>query len=156
MTGTRWFRLRRRWCSRRCGGRWRSRLAVAEAFGERTALADLKRANLAGDLPPARKSEFSALLTAEALVTAHVFGNALAYLMSSHLGEATAEVGEVEEVLTDNGQLALHGALWELDQVLANHAPDDVHLVAATSAFAEQVDGEGGAAGAIGGASGTV
>ncbi len=114
-------------------------LAVAEMFAEQTPLADLKRANLAGDLPAARKTEFSGLLTAEALVTSHVFGNALAYLMSSHLGETTVEVGEVEEVLTDNGQLALHGALWELDQTLAKHAPDDAHLIAAISAFAEKL-----------------
>ncbi len=114
-------------------------LAVAEMFAEQTPLADLKRANLAGDLPAARKAEFSGLLTAEALVTSHVFGNALAYLMSSHLGETTVEVGEVEEVLTDNGQLALHGALWELDQTLAKHAPDDAHLIAAISAFAEKL-----------------
>ncbi|MGI9367569.1 MAG: ATP-binding protein [Ruegeria sp.] len=114
-------------------------LAVAETYAEQTPLSDLKRSNLAGDLPAARKTEFSELLTAEALVTAHVFGNALAYLMSSHLGETTVDVGEVEEVLTDNGLLALHGALWELDQVLAEHAPDDAQLVAATSAFAEQL-----------------
>ncbi|TMV07116.1 AAA family ATPase [Ruegeria sediminis] len=114
-------------------------LSVAEAYAERTPLADLKRANLAGDLPPARKTEFADLLTAEALITSHVFGNALAYLLSSHLGETTVETGEVEEVLTDNGQLALHGALWALDQVIARHAEDDAHLVAAASGFAEQL-----------------
>ncbi len=114
-------------------------LAVAEAYAEQTPLADLKRANLAGDLPAARKTEFSELLTAEALITSHTFGNALAYLISSHLGETTVDIGEIEEVLTDNGQLALHGALWELDQTLAKHAPDDAHLIAATSAYAEQL-----------------
>ncbi len=114
-------------------------LAVAEAYAEQTPLADLKRANLAGDLPVARKTEFSELLTAEALVNSHVLGNALAYLMSSHLGETTIDLGEIEEVLTDNGQLALHGALWELDQVLAKHAPDDARLIAAISAYAEQL-----------------
>ncbi len=114
-------------------------LAVAEVYAEQTPLADLKRANLAGDLPVARKTEFSELLMAEALITSHTFGNALAYLMSSHLGEITVVLGEIEEVLTDNGQLALHGALWELDQVLAKHAPDDAHLIAAISAYAEQL-----------------
>lgn len=114
-------------------------LAVAETYGDATPLAELKRANLAGDLATARKTEFSELLSAEALVTLHVFANALAYLLSSHLSEVSVEVGEVQEVLTDNGQLALHGALWELDQDLAAHATDDARLVATSSAFAEQL-----------------
>jgi len=114
-------------------------LAVAETFGDQTALADLKRANLAGDLAPARKGEFAELLEAEALVSLHVFGNALAYLLSSHLGEVTVEVGEAQEVLTDNGLLALHGALWEIDQRLAQHSGDDTRLIATLSAQAEQL-----------------
>ncbi|WP_425044802.1 ATP-binding protein [Primorskyibacter sp. S87] len=114
-------------------------LALGEVFGEQTPLDELKRANLAGDLPASRKGEFSDLLTAEALITLHVFGNALAYLLSSHLGETVVETGEVEEFLTDNGQLAMHGALWELDQILSRHAADDAQLVAAASAFAESL-----------------
>ena len=77
------------------------------------------------------------MLAAEALITLHVFANGVAYLLSSHQSEVTVEVGEVEEVLTDNGQTALHGALWELDQDIAAHAPDDAHLVAAVTAYAE-------------------
>ncbi|MBV1895833.1 MAG: ATP-binding protein [Rhodobacteraceae bacterium] len=114
-------------------------LAMAENYGEQTALADLKRANLAGDLPASRKTEFSELLSAEALINLHVFGNALAYLMSSHHSETTVEIGEIQEVLTDNGQLALHGALWELDQELSKHAIDDARLVATVAAYAEQL-----------------
>ena len=114
-------------------------LAVSETYGQTTPLADLKRANLAGDLPGARKTEFSELLAAEALISLYVFANALAYLLSSHLSEVSVEVGEAQEVLSDNGQLALHGALWELDQDLAAHATDDARLVATASAFAEQV-----------------
>ncbi len=114
-------------------------LAVGEAFAEQTALAELKRANLAGSLPAARKTEFTELLAAEALATLYTLGNALAFLLSPHLTEVTVEVGPVEEVLTDNGQLALHGALWELDQVLATHASDDARLIATVSAFAEQL-----------------
>ncbi|MEH6520379.1 AAA family ATPase [Sulfitobacter sp.] len=114
-------------------------LAVAENFAEQSSLGDLKRANLEGSLPAARKAEFSELLAAEALVTLYVFGNATAYLLSTHLTEATVEVGEVEEVLTDNGQTALHGALWELDQDIAAHAQDDQRLVATVSAFAEML-----------------
>jgi len=112
-------------------------LAVAENYASVSGLGDLKRANLEGALPAARKSEFAELLAAEALITLYVFGNATAYLLSAHQTEVTAEVGEVEEVLTDNGQTALHGALWELDQDIATHGPDDVHLVAAVTAFAE-------------------
>ncbi len=114
-------------------------LAVTEMFGEQTALAGLKRDNLAGGLSANRKGEFSALLTAEALIALHVFGNAAAYLLASHASETTVEVGEVEEVLTDNGQLALHGALWELDQDIAAFATDDARLTATISAYAEQL-----------------
>ncbi|WP_299047008.1 ATP-binding protein [uncultured Tateyamaria sp.] len=112
-------------------------LAVAENYASVSGLGDLKRANLEGALPTARKTEFAELLAAEALITLYVFGNAVAYLLSAHQTEVTVEVGEVEEVLTDNGQTALHGALWELDLDIATHAPDDAHLVATITAFAE-------------------
>ena len=114
-------------------------LAVAKNVAENSNLGDLKRANLDGALPPARKAEFGELLAADALVTLHVFANATAYLLSSHLSEVTVEVGEVEEVLTDNGQTALHGALWELDRDIATHATDDARLVATVSAFSESL-----------------
>ena len=113
--------------------------AVAENYGDATGLSDLKRANLESALPADRKNEFSELLTAEALITLHVFGNATAFLLSPHLSEVSVEVGEVEEVLTDNGQLALHGALWELDQDIAALAGDDARLIACVCAFAEQL-----------------
>lgn len=112
-------------------------LAVAENVADQSGLADLKRANLEAALPPARTAEFGELLAADALVTLHVFGNATAYLLSSHLPEVTVEVGDVDEVLTDNGQTALHGVLWELDQDIAAHASDDQRLVATVAAFAE-------------------
>jgi energy-coupling factor transporter ATP-binding protein EcfA2 len=114
-------------------------LAIAENFAEQSGLADLKRANLEAAIAPARKAEFGELLAAEALVTLHVFGNATAYVLASHLSEVTVEVGDVEEVLTDNGQTALHGALWELDQRIAALASDDARLVATVSAFAEML-----------------
>ncbi len=114
-------------------------LAVAENVAEQSSLGDLRRANLEGALPAARKTEFSELMAAEALVTLYVFGNATAYLLSSHLTEVTIEVGDVDEVLTDNGQTALHGALWELDQDIAAHAQDDARLVATISAYAEML-----------------
>ena len=112
-------------------------LSISETYADQTPLADLKRANLAGALPAARKTEFSELLTADALVALHVFANALAFLLSPHQSEVTVEVGEVDEVLTDNAQLALHGALWELDQDIAAHASDDARLIATLSGFAE-------------------
>ncbi len=114
-------------------------LAVGEQFAEATGLADVRRANLAGSLAEARKTEFTELLGAEALAVGHVFANATAFLMGPHGSEVSVEVGEIEEVLTDNSLLALHGALWELDQDIAAHASDDARLVATVAAFAEQL-----------------
>ncbi|WP_127112885.1 ATP-binding protein [Shimia sediminis] len=114
-------------------------LATGENFSDASGLSDLKRANLAGSLSADNKAEFSELLTAEALAVLHVFANATAYLLAPHLGEVTVEVGEVEEVLTDNAQLALHGALWELDQDITTLATDETRLVATVCAFAEQL-----------------
>ena len=112
-------------------------MAVGEDLSQMTALGDLKRANLQGDMPANRKGEFESLLEGEALAVLYVFANATAYLMSSHASETSVEIGEVEEVLADNAQTALHGALWELDQDIAKFAQDDAHLVATVSAFAE-------------------
>ncbi|MBU2994369.1 ATP-binding protein [Octadecabacter sp. 1_MG-2023] len=114
-------------------------LAVGEQFGERTGLADLKRANLEGSLPAGKKTEFSELLTAEALAVSYVFANSTSFLLSSHAGEESVEVGEVEEVLTDNATLALHGALWELDQDIGLFAGEEGRLVPTVLAYAEQL-----------------
>ncbi len=116
-------------------------LAVGEQFSERTGLDALKRENLAGGLAASRKGEFGELLSAEALVVLSVFANASAFLLASHAGETTVEIGEVEEVLTDNAPLALHGALWELDQDIATFASDEPRLVATLLAFAEALMG---------------
>ena len=112
-------------------------MAVADQYAARTALQDLKRANLEGSLADAKKSEFSELLTAEALITLYVFGSATAFLLANHAMEETVEIGDVEEVLTDNGQLALHGVLWELDQDIALHATSEPKLIATVLAYAE-------------------
>ncbi|MEO3417385.1 ATP-binding protein [Roseovarius sp. CAU 1744] len=114
-------------------------LAVGENYAEATGLADLRRANLAGSLPAECKTEFSESMAAEALAVSHVFANATAFLLGPHGSEVTVEVGEVEEVLTDNAQLALHGCLWEIDQDIASHGTDDARLVATVTAFAEQL-----------------
>ena len=112
-------------------------LAMSETFAAQSGLAELKRANLEGRVPEPRRGEFGELLAGEALVVLFTFGNALAYLIAPHVGTATVELGEVEEVLTDNAPLALQGALWELDQDIGALATDDVKLVAVVSAFAE-------------------
>ncbi len=114
-------------------------LAVGENYAEAAGLAELKRDNLAGALGAEKKTAFSELLAAEALAVSYVFANAMSFLLAPLLGEAQVEVGEVEEVLTDNAQLALHGALWELDQDIAALVSDEERLVACVCAFAEQL-----------------
>ena len=112
-------------------------LAVAENYAESSGLGDLKRANLEGSLAASARPSFRNCWLLRRLITFYVFGNATAYLLSAHASEVTVELGDVEEVLTDNGQTALHGALWELDQDIAAHATDDARLVATVSGFAE-------------------
>ncbi|MFC2970350.1 AAA family ATPase [Acidimangrovimonas pyrenivorans] len=114
-------------------------MAMGEQFSDATGLTELKRANLEGRLPDARRAAFTELLAAEALACLHVFGNATAFLLAPHLGGLSVEVGEVEEVLTDNAQLALRGVLWELDQDIAAFDGDAARLVATVAAFAEQL-----------------
>jgi energy-coupling factor transporter ATP-binding protein EcfA2 len=112
-------------------------LAMGETFAAQSGLAELKKANLEGRVPEPKRGEFGELLQGEALVVLFTFANALAYLIAPHVGPGTVELGEVEEVLTDNAPLALQGALWELDQDVGALATDDVKLVAVVSAFAE-------------------
>jgi len=114
-------------------------LAISEAYGAISGLGDLKRANLDGSLPPNRKAEFEELLSAEALISLHVLANSTAVLIAPHQSETTVETGEFEELLVENGQTALHGCLWELDQKIAQHATSDAQLVATLAAFAETV-----------------
>ena len=120
-------------------------LGVGEQFSARTPLAELKRANLAAALQADKRSEFSELLTAEALVTLYVFANATAFLLAALATEETVEIGDVQEVLTENGQLALHGMLWELDQDLAAFATTEARLAATVLAFAEALMAKVGA-----------
>ena len=111
-------------------------LAMGETFSEQTGLVELKKANLEGRLPDPRRAEFSELLAAEALVCLHAFANATAFLIAPLQGEVTVEIGNVEEILTDNAPLALQGALWELDQDIAQHASDEPRLIATIAGFA--------------------
>lgn len=114
-------------------------LAVGEGFAEQTGLLGLKNDNLQGTLAAGKKSEFTELLAAQSLATLYSFANATSFLLASHASEVSIEIGEVEEVLIDNSQLALHGALWELDQDLATFADEEPKLIAAVIAFAEQL-----------------
>ncbi|KAJ54980.1 ATPase AAA [Actibacterium mucosum KCTC 23349] len=114
-------------------------LALGETFAEATGLAELKKSNLAGSLPQTRAAEFAELLAAEALVTMAGFANATAFLIAPHQGETAVEIGGVEEILTDNAPLALHGCLWELDQDLAAFATTDDTTIATIAAYAEQL-----------------
>ena len=112
-------------------------LAMGETFAAQSGLAELKRANLEGRVPEAKRAEFGELLQAEALVVLFTFANATAFLIAPHVGTQPVELGEVEEVLTDNAPLALQGVLWELDQDIGALATDDARLVAVISGFAE-------------------
>lgn len=114
-------------------------LAVGEGFSAQTGLTEMKKDNLEGALVAAKRAEFAELLAAEALVVAHVFANSTAFLLAAHASEAGVEIGAVEELLTDNAQLALHGCLWELDQEIAAFADSEARLVATVMAYAEQL-----------------
>ena len=114
-------------------------LEVGEGFAGQTGLAALKRENLEGRLAASRSAEFSELLAAEALVVLYTFANATAFLLSASASEVTVEIGGVEEVLTDNALLALHGCLWELDQDLERFANGEARMVATILAYAEQL-----------------
>lgn len=112
-------------------------LAMGGEFAAATGLAELKKANLEARLPEARRVEFTELLVAEALLSLHVMANATAFLLAPHLGSLTVEIGDVEEVLTDNAPLALQGALWELDQDIAAVAGEEARLAVTVAAFCE-------------------
>ena len=112
-------------------------LALGDVLGAQSGLAELKKANLEGRLPEGKRAEFTDLLAGEALAVLYTFANATAFLLAPHLGSTTVEIGEVEEVLTDNAPLALQGALWELDQDIATFGTDEARLVATLAAFAE-------------------
>lgn len=121
--------------------------AVGDLYSERTTLSALKRDNLQGRLDAARRTEFAELLSAASLVTLQVFASMTAFLLAPHAAEAgvgDAEIGSLEEILTENPQLALHGALWELDQVLGARAADDAGVLGIVNAFAEKLMAEVG------------
>ena len=115
---------------------------VSDQYADQTGLSGMLKDNLAGNLAAAKKAEFGELLAASAAISLHVFANMAGYLVATTAaaeGESTIEIGEVEEVLTDNPQLALHGALWELDQDLALFAKSEADVVHVVQAYCEKL-----------------
>lgn len=112
-------------------------MAVAEDVAARSGGGELKRINLETRLPAARHREFAELLAVESLAALSVLANATAFLLAEHEGTYNVEGVTSDEVLTDNPQTALQGALWELDQNLSRHAHDDQSLLATALAWAE-------------------
>ena len=113
---------------------------TVDLYTETTPLADMLRANKDGRLARERRAEVGDLLAAGSLIALHVFANMAVFLLSGQeSSETTPDIGEVEEILTDNPHLALHGALWELDQDLALFAEDDPRLIAVIRAFCEKL-----------------
>jgi len=88
---------------------------MSDQFAEQTGLSDLKRSNLAGTLDASQKDRFQQLLSASALISLHVFANMTDFLitgLAAETEESEIQCGEVEEILLDNDQLALHGAFF--------------------------------------------
>ncbi|NNE58935.1 MAG: AAA family ATPase [Hellea sp.] len=117
-------------------------MVVSDLYAAQTGLNEMLKDNLAGKLSSSQAKDFSELLAASALISLHVFANMASYQLATHqaeLTESTIEIGPVQEVLTDNPQLALTGALWELDQDIALFAQREDELIAVVSAFLEQL-----------------
>jgi len=117
-------------------------MVVADQFADHTGLSQLLKDNLEGGLATSRKSEFTELLAASSVISLHVFANMASFLLANAHADASdvnVEVGDVEEVLTDNSHLALTGALWELDQDLAIFATSEDKLIPTVTAFLEQL-----------------
>ena len=117
-------------------------MVVVDQYSDHTGLSQLLKDNLGGSLAASRQAEFTELLAASSVISLHVFANMASFLLANAHTDASdvnVEVGEVEEVLTDNSHLALTGALWELDQDLAIFATSEDKLVPTVTAFLEPV-----------------
>lgn len=114
--------------------------ATVSLFSEQTPLNDYLRLNKEGRLEKGLRTEFSELLSAASLIALHVFANMTEYLLSGHDdGGGEMSIGDIEELLTENPHLALHGALWELDQDIGLHAGTDEELIRTVRAFCEKL-----------------
>ena len=117
-------------------------MVVVDQYSDHTGLSQLLKDNLGGGLAASRQSEFTELLAASSVISLHVFANMTSFLLANAHADASdvnVEIGEVEEVLTDNSHLALTGALWELDQDLAIFAGSEDKLIPTVTAFCEQL-----------------
>ncbi len=114
--------------------------AAADQFAEQTALGEMMKQNLAGQLPSSSQSEFGELLSAAALIALQVFANMTNFLLSRFENtEGKVEIGEVEEIVTDNVHNALSGALWELEQNILKHSVSEAELMATVLACTESL-----------------
>ena len=113
-------------------------LTLSDLYAEQTPLSDMLRANKSGRLDPARKAEFGDHLAAASLITLYTFANMTAFLLAQEDAPGEAHIKDIEEILTDNPQLALHGTLWELDQILEG-ATDDASLLQTIRAYTEKL-----------------
>ena len=117
-------------------------MLVSDQYADHTGLTGLLKDNLEGKLASSKQAEFTELLTAASLISLHVFSNMSAFLISrarADGSDVSVDIDDVDEVLTDNPQVALMGALWELDQELALLADSDTKMIAAASAFMEKL-----------------
>jgi hypothetical protein len=114
-------------------------LATVDQYADVTGLSALMKDNLEGRLAEAQSTAFNEGLAAGSVIALHVFANMALYRLSSlhETSELSIDIGDVEEVLTDNPQTALTGALWELDQDLALFADSEDKLVPTVTAFLE-------------------
>ncbi len=117
-------------------------LVVSDQYNEQTGLSALMKDNLSGKLSGGKQTEFAEGLAASAAISLHVFANMASFLLATAHADGSdinVEIGEVEEVLTDNPQLALTGALWELDQDIALFVDSEDKLVPVVTAFLEKL-----------------
>lgn len=117
-------------------------MLASDQYADQTGLTELMKDNLSGKLASNKSNEFGELLAASSLISLHVFANMSGYLLANaHAdpSDVSVDIGEVEEVLTDNPQLALTGALWELDQDLGLFANSEDKLIPVVTAFLEKL-----------------
>lgn len=117
-------------------------MLVSDQYADQTGLTELMKDNLVGSLARGKQAEFSELLAASSLISLYVFANMTSFLLANTHADSSdisVDIGEVEEVLTDNPHLALTGALWELDQDLALFATSDDKLIPVVTAFLEKL-----------------
>lgn len=117
-------------------------MLVSDQYADQTGLTTLLKDNLAGSLARSKAVEFGELLAASSLISLHVFANMASFLLANthvETSDASVDIGEVEEVLTDNPSLALEGALWELDQDLAIFANSEDKLIPVVTMYLEKL-----------------